>query len=110
MQKTDEGVKPFMLYFPFYLLFIGAALYTIEKLFHNIFGAYENMEKFYNLVITNESKMQDVPRAKDEKLTVVTKVQKSDATFSFTKDWELKKIFHKRSHSFAISYFFIQVS
>ena len=99
-----------MLYFPFYLLFIGAALYTIEKISHNMFGAYENMEKFYQLVITKETKMQAAPRAKDEKLTVVTKVQKSDATFSFTKDWELKKIFHKKSNRFAMSYFFVQVA
>ena len=109
MQENDEGVKPFMLYFPYYLLFIGAALFAIEKIFHGSFGAKENMEKFYKLVIQSENRMQDVPRSKHEKLTVVTKVQKSDGTFSWANDWEMQKFFSKRRNSFAFSYFCCQV-
>jgi len=109
IMDKDEGVKPFMLYFPFYLLFTGAVLISIEKVLHPLFGAKENMEEFYKIVINKEKRMQDVPRSKDEKLTVVTKVQKSDGTFAWANDWEMKQYFNTTRNAFAYSYFFCQL-
>jgi hypothetical protein len=99
-----------MLYFPYYLLFLGAALFLLEKLSNAFFGAQENMDKFYKLVVQSEVMMQDVPRSKDEKLTVVTKVQKSDGTFSWANERAMQKFFSQRRNGFAFSYFFCQVS
>ena len=54
--------------------------------------------------------MQDVPRSKNETLIVVTKIQKSDGTFSWANDRAMQKFFSQRRNGFAFSYFFSQVS
>jgi len=99
----NGSVEPFMLYFPYFLLFIAIVLYTVERVFLRVFQAGLKLETFYKFLVKENILGGEQNNKEQAAETTEGKVVAIDAVDGGKEAIEIKQSF-KGNNNYFLSY------